>query len=149
MEQEAEQSFRFDGVRVLIVEDNEINLEIAVGLMEMTGAEIYTARNGREAVEQFQASKEGFFGLVLMDMQMPEMDGCTATRAIRALPRADAMTVRICAMTANALDEDRKKCLESGMDAHIGKPFTIEDIVRAYQQAEKRVSQMERTAPVP
>ena len=72
--------------------------------------------------------------LILMDVQMPEMDGCDATKKIRTLSRADAKTVRIIAMTANVLEEDRKRCLNSGMDAHIGKPFSLEDIAREYNQ---------------
>ena len=86
----------------------------------------------------FEASEEGFYQLILMDMQMPEMDGCHATQVIRALPRRDAKTVRIFAMTANAMLEDKQKCLESGMDAHIGKPFNVEDIIREYTRAERR-----------
>ena len=126
--------FGLAGVHILIAEDNEINMEIAVGLLEDAGAKIFTAYNGREAVEQFQASEEDFFDLILMDMQMPEMDGCHAAQVIRALPRKDAKTVRIFAMTANALLEDKKKCLESGMDAHIGKPFKVDEIIREYKR---------------
>lgn len=136
-EQSAEQPFSFDGKQILIAEDNEINMEIAVGLLETTGAQISTAYNGREAVEKFQASPEGFFDLILMDVQMPEVDGCSAAREIRALPRTDGKTVRIFAMTANALEEDRKRCFDSGMDAHIGKPFSLDDIIREYAKTEK------------
>lgn len=136
-EQPAEQTFGFDGKHILIAEDNEINMEIAVGLLETTGAQVSTAYNGREAVEKFQASPEGFFDLIMMDVQMPEVDGCSAAREIRALPRTDAKTVRIFAMTANALEEDRKRCFDSGMDAHIGKPFSLDDIIREYAKTEK------------
>lgn len=137
-EKSADLSFSFDGKKVLIVEDNSINMEVAAGLLESVGADIHTAFNGLEAVEQFRNSAEGFFDLILMDMQMPEMDGCSACRTIRALPRKDAETVLIFAMTANAIDEDKKRCLESGMDAHIGKPFTLEDIAREYIETMKR-----------
>ncbi|RHP36498.1 hybrid sensor histidine kinase/response regulator [Lachnotalea sp. AF33-28] len=133
-----DQAFSFDGIQILIAEDNEINMEIAVGLLEITGAQTHTAYNGREAVERFQASPEGFFDLILMDIQMPELDGFGATEAIRALPREDAKTIRIFAMTANALAEDKKKCLESGMDAHIGKPFSIGDIIREYIRTQRK-----------
>ena len=131
-EKPAEPPFHFDGKHILIAEDNEINMEIAVGLLEPTGAQISTAYNGREAVEKFKASSEGFFDLILMDVQMPEVDGCSAAREIRALPRTDAKMVRIFAMTANALEEDKKRCYDSGMDAHIGKPFSLEDIIQEY-----------------
>lgn len=131
-EKPAEPQFHFDGKHILIAEDNEINMEIAVGLLEPTGAQISTAYNGREAVEKFKASSEGFFDLILMDVQMPEVDGCSAAREIRALPRTDAKMVRIFAMTANALEEDKKRCYDSGMDAHIGKPFSLEDIIQEY-----------------
>lgn len=136
-EQPAELPFSFDGKHILIAEDNEINMEIAVGLLESTGAKISTAYNGRVAVEKFQASPEGFFDLILMDVQMPEVDGCSAARKIRALLRTDAKTVRIFAMTANALEEDRKRCFDSGMDAHIGKPFSLDDIIQEYAKTEK------------
>lgn len=135
-----EKPFSFGGIQILIAEDNEINMEIAAGLLEHAGAQINTAYNGLEAVEQFQASPEGFFDLILMDIQMPELDGFGATQAIRALPRKDAKTVLIFAMTANALAEDKKKCMESGMDAHIGKPFAIGDIIREYIRTQKNIS---------
>lgn len=122
----------FEGKNILIVEDNEINCEVALGLLEDSGAKLETAENGREALERFINSPEGYFDLILMDVQMPVMDGCSATAAIRALPRLDAKAVRIFAMTANALKEDIQNCMESGMNAHIGKPFTIEDIYDRY-----------------
>lgn len=125
------------GKRILIAEDNEINMEIAAGLLENAGAQVHSACNGREAVERFAASPAGFYDLVLMDMQMPEMDGCAAALAIRGLGRADAATVRIFAMTANAMKEDIQRCLASGMDAYIGKPFTLADIIRSYRQGQR------------
>lgn len=123
-----------EGKRVLIVEDNEINCEVALGLLEASGAELETAGNGKEALECFENSPEGYFDLILMDVQMPVMDGCSATMAIRGLPRKDAETVLIFAMTANALSEDIVNCMESGMNTHIGKPFTVEDIYEQYQK---------------
>ena len=133
-EKTGEQLASFDGMNILVAEDNEINLEIAAGLLENAGAHICTACNGKEAIKQFDSSQVGFFDLILMDVQMPEMDGCDATKKIRTLSRADAKTVRIIAMTANVLEEDRKRCLNSGMDAHIGKPFSLEDIAREYNR---------------
>lgn len=117
---------------ILIAEDNEINMEIAVGLLENAGARTDSVFDGREAVARFKASPEGYYDLILMDMQMPEMDGCTAARKIRELDRMDAENVRIFAMTANAMEEDVRKCLESGMNAHISKPFVLKDIIEKY-----------------
>ena len=128
----AERPATFDGMQILVAEDNEINMEIAMGLLESYGAHISTAYNGLEAVKLFESSPVGFFDLILMDMQMPEMDGCSATRKIRSLPREDAKIVRIIAMTANVLEEDKKRCLESGMNAHISKPFMVEDVYKRY-----------------
>lgn len=125
------------GKRVLIVEDNEINLEIAVELLRFAGAIIDTAANGQIAVERFTASEEGYYDLILMDVQMPIMDGCSATEVIRALDRHDAGQVIIIAMTANSFQEDIQKCLDCGMDAHIGKPFVLADICTQYGQVQK------------
>lgn len=125
----------FDGINILVVEDNALNMEVALGLLESTGAHIDTASNGQQAVERFAASLEGYYHLILMDIQMPVMDGLDATRAIRALSRKDAESVLIFAMTANALQEDALRCLESGMNAHIGKPFTLENIYTQYNNA--------------
>lgn len=122
----------FAGLHILIVEDNPINMEVALGLLEDTGAHLDEAYDGSEAVERFVESTEGYYDLILMDMQMPGMDGLSATQAIRALPRNDAGTVLIFAMTANAMSEDAQRCLASGMNAHIGKPFMLEDIYKCY-----------------
>lgn len=122
------------GVQVLVVEDHEINLFIAVELLESVGAVVDTARNGQEAVEKFSRAPEGFYDLILMDVQMPVMDGYNATRAIRRLPRPDAGSTAIIAMTANSFREDIQKCVESGMNAHIAKPFVLDDIIRTYAE---------------
>ena len=136
--QEQQHIKRLEGVNILIVEDNQLNLEIAMELLEISGARIDTAVNGRDAVDRFSASAEQYYDLILMDVQMPVMDGYQAARAIRALPRRDAGTVIIIAMTANSFQEDIRACLECGMDSHIGKPFMLEDIYRSYEQADKR-----------
>lgn len=124
-----------NSVRVLVVEDNEINLYIAVELLENAGAVVTTAQNGQEAVDIFSGSDEGEYQLVLMDVQMPVMDGYSATRAIRGLSRSDAASVIIIAMTANSFQEDIRKCLDVGMNAHIAKPFVMKDVCRTYADA--------------
>ncbi len=133
-----------DGTQVLVVEDNEINLFIAIELLQNAGAIVTTAGNGQEAVDQFSASPEGFYDLVLMDIQMPVMDGYTATRAIRALPRSDAKSAIIIAMTANSFLEDIQRCLDSGMDAHIAKPFVMQDVYSAYTDVLNRTDDKKR-----
>lgn len=129
-----EQSTVLAGAHVLLVEDNELNLEIAVALLEDAQAIVTTAQNGREAVDRFCEAPEGFYDLILMDIQMPVMDGYSATRAIRALARPDAGRIIIFAMTANSFREDVEKCLASGMNAHIAKPFMMSDITDAYAE---------------
>ena len=114
------------GLRVLLAEDNELNLEIAVELLGMTGARVETARNGQEALDRFRAAPEGWYDLILMDIQMPVMDGYEAARRIRALDRPDAGSVCIAAMTANAFVEDVRQAREAGMDEHIAKPVDLD-----------------------
>lgn len=108
---------------MLLAEDNELNREIAVEILAMNGMEVVQAGNGAEAVEAFQKSPPYSIHAILMDMQMPEMDGCQAAQAIRAMDRSDAATVPIIAVTANAFAEDIAKTTEAGMDAHISKPI--------------------------
>lgn len=109
--------------RVLLAEDNEINMEISCELLTMCGAEVVQAWNGEEAVEQFAKSPEFSFDVILMDMQMPKLDGCGAARAIRRMDRRDAASVPIIAVTANAFAEDLAATSAAGMDAHISKPI--------------------------
>ena len=113
-----------------MVEDNDLNLEIAVELLSASGAQVESARDGQEAVEKFQASASGYFELILMDVQMPVMDGYAATRAIRALDRPDAATVPILAMTANAFAEDVARSEACGMNGHISKPIDLDEMGR-------------------
>lgn len=108
--------------RLLLAEDNELNREIAVELLSMTGVRVETAENGREAVDAFANSPEGYFDLIFMDIQMPVLNGYDAAREIRQLPRKDAETVWIVAMTANAFVEDIRLSKEAGMNEHCAKP---------------------------
>ena len=119
---QSEESVSLEGLRLLVVEDNDINAEILMELLDMQGAFSERAENGRVAVEQFRSKPEGYYDGVLMDIQMPEMNGYEAARAIRSLNRPDAASIPIVAMTANAFAEDVQKSTESGMNAHIAKP---------------------------
>ncbi len=110
------------GVRVLLVEDNHLNMDVAEFLLTTQGAEVSKAWNGKEAVETFSASPAGYFHLILMDIMMPVMDGLEASRAIRSLAREDARTVPIAAMSANTFSDDVRRSLDAGMNAHIPKP---------------------------
>lgn len=116
------------GRTLLIAEDNEINMLIATEFLKMLGATMIEARNGQEALEAFANSQLGEIDAILMDMQMPVMDGCEATRAIRALDREDAARIPIVAVTANAFAEDIAKTTEAGMNGHVAKPFTVEEL---------------------
>ncbi len=123
----------FEGKRILLAEDNELNREIAVELLGSMGLIVDTAENGKEAYEMIRDSKAGQYGLVLMDVQMPVMDGYEATKKIRRLKDTALSGIPIVAMTANAFDEDRIKAIESGMNEHLAKPIDMEkltDILR-------------------
>jgi len=113
------------GKTILLCEDNVLNQEIARTLLEDCGAEVHIAQNGQEGVDVFAKSDEGTFSLVLMDLRMPVMDGYEATRQIRALERTDAREVPIVAMSADAFQDDIKRCLEAGMNGHIPKPIDL------------------------
>ena len=119
------QSMNLLGKRVLLVEDNAINMEIAHAILEEEHLNITEAKNGKEALEIFQNSRLDEYDVIIMDVMMPVMDGLEATKAIRELEREDAKKIPIIAMTANAFEEDRKACLDAGMDEHIGKPIDI------------------------
>ena len=118
-----EEDVDLTGKRVLLAEDNELIMEISMAILTMNGMEVVQAVNGAEAVERFAESPAHSIDAILMDMQMPEMDGCQAAQAIRAMDRPDAATVPIIAVTANAFAEDIAKTTEAGMDAHISKPI--------------------------
>ena len=129
---EEKEDFNADisGVRILLVEDNELNAEIAEFILTENGAKVETVKNGLEAVQHFEASEPGTYDVILMDVMMPVMDGLTATKTIRSLERQDAKTIPIIAMTANAFREDAEKCMEAGMNAHLSKPIVIEEVIK-------------------
>ena len=108
---------------MLLAEDNAINMEIATEILAMSGMKIIQAWNGQEAVERFRESAPFSIDVILMDMQMPKMDGCEAARNIRVLSRPDARAVPIIAVTANAFAEDIAATTAAGMDAHVSKPI--------------------------
>ena len=120
----------FKGKHILLAEDNELNREIAVEILNAYGFEVDTAENGAVAVEKVSNAAPGQYDLVLMDVQMPIMDGYTATRRIRALQNPALAGIPILAMTANAFDEDRRNALESGMNGFLSKPIVIGDLVQ-------------------
>lgn len=124
----------FSGKRVLLAEDNELNTEIAVELLEMTGLAVECAENGQKAVDKFAASEQGYYDLVFMDIQMPIMNGTEAARAIRALDRRDARGVPIVAMTANAFNDDVQASMNAGMNEHISKPLDLKVLVRTLKK---------------
>ena len=121
----------FRGKHILLAEDNELNREIAVEILSKYGFVVDTAENGVEAVKKIKESKPGDYDLVLMDVQMPLMDGGEATRQIRALPDPALAKIPILAMTANAFEEDRKSALECGMNGFLSKPINIEELIAA------------------
>ena len=118
----------FPGKRILVVEDNDLNREIAYELLQETGAEIETACDGQEAVNKVSDSPEGYYDFIIMDIQMPVMDGLEATRQIRLLDRQDIKDLPIVAMSANAFAEDVRLSLEAGMNEHIAKPIEIDKL---------------------
>ncbi len=123
------------GMHILLVEDNMINRMIAEEILSSAGAEVETAENGKEACDLFEASEAGKFDVILMDIQMPVMDGYEAVRNIRKMNRADAETVRIYAMTANTFAEDIARAREAGMDGHIAKPVDINRLLTTLRHA--------------
>lgn len=126
---ESEISERLDGMRILVAEDNDLNWEIANELLSSQGLILEHAENGKICVEKFSSSAEGYYDAVLMDIRMPVMSGYEAAEAIRKLDRGDK-NVPIIAMTADAFAEDIRKCLSSGMNAHVAKPIDVREIMR-------------------
>ena len=124
----------YSGKRVLVVEDNAINLEIALEFLKLLGLTCESAGDGAEALEKFLAVPEGYYDLIFMDIQMPTMNGYEAARAIRAASRSDAVRIPIIAITANAFSEDVKMALAAGMNAHIAKPFELRLLKKIIRQ---------------
>lgn len=129
-EESASEAVDFSGCRVLLVEDNDINAEIVCMILSQYGITVERAENGQAGLEQVQKHAGGYYDAVLMDIQMPVMNGYEATRAIRALEGTCYRTLPIIAMSANAYDEDVKACLAAGMNAHIAKPFNPDDLIK-------------------
>lgn len=128
------EGFSLEGKKILLAEDNPINMEIAAEILSMNGAKITQAWNGREALEAFESSQAEAFDAILMDMQMPEMDGCEAARRIRNLARPDAAKIPIIAVTANAFAEDIAATAEAGMNAHISKPIDFQILCQTLEK---------------
>lgn len=124
----------YSGKRLLLVEDNELNREIAEVILEEAGFLIESAPDGTDAVAMIESSQEGYYHAVLMDVQMPVMNGYEATKAIRAMQREDVKTLPIIAMTTNAMEEDKEAALKSGMNAHIAKPIDMELLMSVLRQ---------------
>jgi len=124
----------FSGERVLLVDDIELNREVVCEILGMTGLEIDTAENGKEAVDKFSASEEGYYKMIFMDIQMPVMNGYEAVKNIRAMSRADAKTIPIIAMTADAFVEDVKASKKAGMNEHIAKPVDFDRLMEILNQ---------------
>ena len=127
-----------DGVRILMAEDNALNREIATYMLEESGALVTAAEDGQQAVDCFAASAPGSFDIILMDIMMPVLDGLDAARAIRALDRADARTVPILAVSANAFSDDIAASREAGMNGHLSKPLDFDRVAAVIAQYIRR-----------
>lgn len=143
----------FNGVSILLVEDNEINREIAETLLTMKGMKVESAADGLEAINVFASREPWYYDAIFMDIRMPVMDGLEATRKIRTMSRPDSIKVPIIALTANAFDADSKKSLESGMNGHVAKPILLDNLLEVLSaclqaaEVEKHTIQMYVEAP--
>ena len=126
--------FRADNTRLLLVEDNELNREIAQELLEERGFIVEHAEDGSIAVEMVRKSQPGYYSVILMDVQMPNMNGYDATRAIRALENKSLAMIPVIAMTANAFNEDKQKAMEAGMNAHVAKPVDVDKLMETLKR---------------
>jgi len=132
-EKAAESEAGFSGKRLLLVEDNMVNLKIAEMILTCAGFAVETAENGQLAVDMVSASEPGDFSAILMDIQMPVMDGYEATRAIRALEKPELAEIPIVALTANTFPEDVGAAREAGMSAHLAKPVDVQGLLSTLQ----------------
>lgn len=130
----AETEYSIEGLRILMAEDNAINAEIAVELLSMEGAEVETASDGFEAVDKFKNSPDGYYDVILMDIQMPGLDGWSAAQKIRAIDSDYARTVPIFALSANAFVEDKRHSTEVGMNGHISKPIDFDELKKVVSE---------------
>ena len=135
-----------ENLSILVVEDNEINMEVAEEILMLKGLIVEKAWSGREALESFRQSDLFHFDAVLMDMQMPEMDGCEACRRIRALPRPDASLVPVIAVTANAFAEDIAETDKAGMNAHVSKPINFDQLCRILEKHIRQYHLQQKTS---
>ena len=133
-EQEVHASVDLSGKRVLLAEDNELNMEIAVAILEAAGFKVETVTDGSEALRAVKVQPAGYYDLILMDIQMPMMNGYEATRSIRALGNSEKANIPIIAMTANAFDEDKKNAHAAGMNAHVAKPIDTKALLQTLEQ---------------
>ena len=127
-----------DNMRILLVEDNLLNRKIAASILEKQGAKVYCAYNGKQGVNMFKESTEGYYDIILMDICMPVMDGMEATRAIRRCRRKDAATIPISAMTANVFEDEIDECKKAGMNGYIAKPIEPDKMFRLIYELTKR-----------
>lgn len=124
----------FHAERLLLVEDNELNQEIATEILQEAGFSVEVAGNGQIAVDMLEKSEPGYYQLILMDVQMPVMNGYEATRTIRKLKNTQLAAIPILAMTANAFEEDKQEALKSGMNGHIAKPINIDNLINTLKR---------------
>ena len=134
MSKKEEIEYNFSGKRLLVVEDNKTNQLIAVSILKSAGFEIELAENGEIAVNMVKNSEQGYYDAVLMDIQMPVMNGYEAAKAIRGFDDKRKATIPIVAVTANAFEEDRKIALEAGMNGHLAKPVDIGRLMSLLRQ---------------
>lgn len=132
--QQTERENRYSGKKVLLVEDNELNREIATALLEEIGITVDSVEDGTDAVERMNEVDDERYDLIFMDIQMPKMDGYMTTREIRTLKNSKKANIPIVAMTANAFEEDKQKAFKAGMNAHIAKPIDIKTILAVFNQ---------------
>ena len=132
-EDEANATVSLDGKRILVAEDNELNAEIAKAIIENLGAVVEIASDGIECIDMLVSHEAGYYDLILMDIQMPKLDGYAAARKIRALEDADKAGIPIVAMTANAFDEDKKNAFDAGMNGHVAKPIDMAELMKAFR----------------